>query len=141
MICVNTHLDFDPEVQRQSAEAIMLRLTALPDHLPAVVVGDFNTTPESECHRVFTGGGRLNAAHPPYFRNAFSPPFPGTHHGFTGSTSGDCIDWILCRGPIRPVSVAVVRKKFSGVFPSDHFPVYAKFSKKAANGGNGRLAR
>ena len=44
-----------------------------------------------------------------------------------GRTDGDHIDWILYRGNIAPVNYNVVASTFEGIYPSDHFPVYAKF--------------
>ena len=127
LICINTHFDFDATVQTQSAEFIMHRLADLPADLPAVLMGDFNNTPQSGCYKVFTGQNGKSVPNGPYFKSVFSPPFPGTHHGFTGSTHGDYIDWILCRGNVSASELTVIREKFSGIYPSDHFPIHAKF--------------
>lgn len=126
-LCANTHLDFDPSVQVESAKLIMDRLSEFPSDIPAVLAGDFNTTPLSLCHEIFTGDHAASEADAPCFKNAFQSPFPGTHHGFTGTREGDHIDWILYRGPIRPTDARVVRDFIDGVYPSDHFALYATF--------------
>ena len=107
----------------------MDRLRRLAADWPAILVGDFNAPPRSPCHAVFTGAeaetGPNKAAE--FFKNAFREPFPGTYHGFTGRPIGDHIDWILYRGRIIPRASRVVDKAVDGVYPSDHFPLYASF--------------
>ena len=127
IICVNTHLDFDPSVQRKSAKLIMDRLSRFPSDVPVIIVGDFNTTPFSPCYNIFTGHGQKSEEKECYFKNAFQKPFPGTHHGFTGSLNGDYIDWILYRGKIFKQDYRVIRDTIDGLYPSDHFPLYATF--------------
>jgi endonuclease/exonuclease/phosphatase family metal-dependent hydrolase len=127
LVCINTHFDFAEDVQTKSARLIMANLSKLPSQAPAVLLGDFNATPKQNCYGIFTGGGRESPPDGPWFKNAAVKPFPGTHHGFNGRTNGEHIDWILYRGRIAPVAYRVVEGLFAGVYPSDHFPVYATF--------------
>jgi endonuclease/exonuclease/phosphatase family metal-dependent hydrolase len=127
IICVNTHLDFDPSVQTTSAKLIMDRLQRFPSDVPVIMVGDFNTTPFSPCYKIFTGHGQKTETQKCYFKNAFKKPYPGTHHGFTGNINGDYIDWILYRGKIVKQDCRVIKNRIDGLYPSDHFPVYATF--------------
>ncbi len=129
VICISTHFDFAPEVQTRSAVIIMERLSRLPSDLPALIAGDFNTTPSGPCHRVFTGEEPVPSVRGPCFRNVFQPPFPGTFHGFTGK-AGDPIDWILFRGSLVPETAEVIADMPEGIYPSDHFPVRAAFRWK-----------
>lgn len=118
----NTHFDFDARVQEKSARLLLSRLAGQSNGLPAVLTGDFNTTPGSGCYRLLThplSGG---------FQNVFSPPFPGTHHGFTGEPK-DPIDWVLFRGDLVVTDAQVIRKQYHGKYPSDHFPVFAAFER------------
>jgi len=127
LICINTHFDFDAQVQTQSAELIIARLSRLPSGIPAVLFGDFNATPSDPCYQVFTGdrpGCNLPSSH---FKDAFCKPYPGTHHGFTGKSSGSHIDWILYRGKIAPLGGRVIQDRFEGRYPSDHFPLWVSF--------------
>ena len=130
LMCVNTHLDFDPSVQVESAKLIMKRLSGLSPDVPAILMGDFNATPEAPCYTVFTGQGRQAAEQGFYFKNAFTMPFPGTHHRFAGDSSGDHIDWILHRGGITLEECRVIQEQINGIYPSDHFPLYASFGWK-----------
>jgi len=63
-------------------------------------------------------------------KNAFEKPFPGTHHGFTGVSKGDHIDWVLYRGNLRVKDSTVIQDRFDGRYMSDHFPLYARFKWK-----------
>ena len=137
LICVNTHFDFDASVQLESAKIILRRLAQLPSELPAIIVADFNSTPSSSSHMIFAGEDAhllededING---PFFKNTFSKPFPGTHHGFTGDINGDHIDWILYRGGLIPDNYKVIHDTFDGVYISDHFPLCASFKWKNRN--------
>jgi len=116
--CANTHLDFDAEVQRRSADVIVGHLMALPRGMPTVLSGDFNATPQSACHRVFEQAG---------LKNVWDSRKPGTYHGFSGKVQGGCIDWILFGGGLSAVQAAVIRDRYAGRYPSDHFPIRAEF--------------
>ena len=128
VICINTHLDFDASVQVKSARLILDRLSHLPDDIPAILMGDFNTVPFSACYNVFTDSDGHPAVMAPCFKDAFSQPFAGTHHGFTGHTDGDHIDWILFRGNITVIRSRVIQDTFDNIYISDHFPLFAEFS-------------
>jgi endonuclease/exonuclease/phosphatase family metal-dependent hydrolase len=130
IICVNTHFDFDVAVQIESAGLIMERLSNQPSDRPIVLTGDFNAPPTSPGHMIFTGQHQKFLVKEPYFKNAFKAPFPGTYHGFTGRPDGDHIDWILYRGRIVPEDCGVIQDTFGGIYPSDHFPLYAQFSSR-----------
>ena len=130
LVCVNTHFDFDVSVQIESAKLIMKRPSDLPLEHPAILMGDFNATPETPCFAVFTGPDHPAAEEGVYFKSVFSGDFPGTHHGFTGNAEANHIDWLLHRGGITKKSSAVVQDRINGIYPSDHFPVYASFDWK-----------
>jgi endonuclease/exonuclease/phosphatase family metal-dependent hydrolase len=77
---------------------------------------------------IFTGGDqKLKAPNRLYFKNTFKEPYPGTRHGFTGNINGDHIDWILYRGGIILKESKIIYDVIDGGYPSDHYPLYAKF--------------
>ena len=132
LIIINTHFDFDEQIQIESAGFIMERLLNFPADIPAILVGDFNCKPSQACHKVFTGENQDLvdiAAHTQFFKPVFSEPYPGTHHGFTGQAGENQIDWIMYRGNLKPVKWGIIRDKFAGFYPSDHFPLYAVFEQ------------
>lgn len=124
VVCAVAHFDFRPGAQLRSAGVLLDRLDGfLADapETPVVLAGDFNASPSSPAYDHFTCRGG--------FRNAFSAPFPGTFHGFTGTAGSEHIDWVLHRGGLRVVG-ARVDSAGSGPeepFPSDHFPLRATF--------------
>jgi len=133
LICINTHLDFEPTVQVESAHLILRYLSLFPSEVPAILVGDFNAEPESEVYHVFSGGvqeGRSGEENT--FENALAPAYPGTYHGFTGVPDGRHIDWIMYRGNLDIISADVISNPIGGIFPSDHFPLQSDFRGGAA---------
>jgi endonuclease/exonuclease/phosphatase family metal-dependent hydrolase len=124
VICATTHFDFRPGTQLRSAGVLLDRLAVFagsPSEIPAVLAGDFNATPFSPAHDRFTRQGG--------FRNAFSPPFPGTFHGFTGKAGGEHIDWVLHRGDLGVAEARIETRAEDGPFPSDHFPLRVAFRR------------
>jgi endonuclease/exonuclease/phosphatase family metal-dependent hydrolase len=131
LIIANTHFDFTNTVQTQSASLILKRLSKISSGIPEILVGDFNATPQSSSYRIFTGQKKddtVNRAQ--FFKNAFKKPFPGTFHGFKENNTGDHIDWILYRGGLVLKKSKVIRGKINGLYPSDHFPLFAVFKRK-----------
>ena len=128
VICINTHLDFDVSVQVKSAHLILDRLSHLPDDVPVILMGDFNTGPFSPCYNIFMGHDDTSSVNAGDFKDAFKKPFTGTHHGFTGNTEGDHIDWILFRGNITLRNSRVILDTFKNIYISDHFSLRAEFS-------------
>lgn len=123
LICVNTHLDFDPDVQQRSAVLILQRILRHRLDMPALIMGDFNATPSSSCYAELTRDDEADR-----FRNAFDPAIQGgTHHAFNGCSHGAPIDWVLFRGDLKVRSTQTVKRKFRGYYPSDHFPLTATF--------------
>lgn len=117
----NTHLpyrDQDEAARVKGAQAIAQRLAALPAGVPVVLTGDFNTAPDSEVHAVLSR----------VLQDAWNtaPRVEGseaTFHGFTG-TADRRIDWIFVKGA-QVDSATSVTTRWSGRYPSDHFPVVA----------------
>ena len=95
---INTHFDFEPDVQRKSALLILERLRAQEPSGPTVLMGDLNAGPDAGCLAELTDGASG-------FRSALVYPCHGTHHGFSGIPQGPPIDWILYRGDLSVDSV------------------------------------
>lgn len=124
LIIVNTHFDFDSNVQVKSAQLIRKRLRRHSGKGPIILMGDFNATQDSACYLEFTSkvdDGR------PIFSNAFENSHIGTNHNFTGENNGEAIDWILYSGNLKVDNTQIVTSKFLGRYPSDHYPLTASF--------------
>jgi endonuclease/exonuclease/phosphatase family metal-dependent hydrolase len=109
-----------------AARVIKEQLDSYSDEIPTILMGDFNATPETLCYKWLTGQ-EVDGEVGPCFSETFTPPYPGTLHRFTGKPTGDYIDWILFRGPLRLHRCHVLQEPIEGVYPSDHFPVGADF--------------
>ncbi len=130
VLVINTHFDFDEQIQIESAGFIMERLLRFPSDIPVILMGDFNCNPSQSCHKVFTGEyyeAEKTVQDMEFFKPVFPEPYSGTHHGFSGQAGKDQIDWIMYRGNLKPVRWGIIRDKFAGYYPSDHFPLYAVF--------------
>ena len=136
LIFATTHLDFDAEVQVQSAKLILQRITGISETMPAILAGDFNAVPGSSCGLALTGQLAEKPVQGPCFQLAFKPPYPATHHGFTGRKQGPHIDWILHRGGLIPVESQVIQEPVHGIFLSDHYPVCGIFKMADSDASN-----
>ncbi len=118
LIICNTHFDFDESVQEQSARLVVSFLEEFPDDRPVLIVGDFNCSPGSGAYRLFKAAR---------FSEVFENNHGTTFHEFKGIETQMHIDWILYRGPLQLMHKKVLTDSFDGRFPSDHYPVAARF--------------
>ena len=117
----NTHLpyrDEDEAARLKGAQAIARRLATLPDDVPVVLTGDFNTTPDSEVHAVLARTLQDAWTTAPRVEG-----IDATFHGFTGKADRR-IDWIFVRGA-QLESITSVTTRWNNRYPSDHFPLVA----------------
>ena len=129
---VATHLDFDSRIQAASTGLIRERLDALAPAMATVIAGDFNALPGTPAHQALTADPVAGRRAGPGFKDVLGPPYPGTHHGFTGSRDGDYIDWILYRGALEVKESGVLQTPLQGRHLSDHYPVWAAFDWQEA---------
>ena len=120
---INTHLDHVSEAARREG-ARMIREFFFPLHLPLILVGDFNESPDETVYREFIDGDSplqdtWRQVHPPEEEAT-------TQHGFDGRPRGSRIDWILTTPPFVVRRVAIVTDNQEGRYPSDHFPYEAE---------------
>lgn len=123
IILINTHFDFEASVQLKSAQIIIEKLSHLPRDIPVLLMGDFNTEPGSPCYNEFTTKNKWGII----LKDIFPGKFSCTHHAFTGTCKGGHIDWLLYCGNINLKNRKIIKDKFKGAYPSDHFPVWALF--------------
>jgi endonuclease/exonuclease/phosphatase family metal-dependent hydrolase len=118
VLAVNTHLDYGSELARaKSAELILNFVKSFADVDGIVITGDFNDTIDGVIREFTEGHGYIDAL-------AAVNETGATAHGFTGQGSVR-IDYVLVSPSFRAMRGGVVTKKFGGIFPSDHFPIYA----------------
>lgn len=119
-VAVNTHFDFLPSVQEESAKIIVQKLAVYHDSgIPVIITGDFNALPGSPGYREFMASGKL--------KEVFYGEYSGTYHGFSGESSDRHIDWVMYRGSLELVSRRMIVDQYQGGYLSDHYPVLAEF--------------
>lgn len=120
----DTHLPYrtkDEDLRERDAHILLKHIAKVPDSLPVIVTGDFNSTPDKPTHAIMTKvlhDARLSA--PVHYGPLH------TFHGFTGHPT-ERIDYIFYRG-LNAQDVRTVTTHKGKVYPSDHFPVVADFT-------------
>jgi endonuclease/exonuclease/phosphatase family metal-dependent hydrolase len=119
----NTHFPHRPqdaEARLKCAGVIVERMNRLPQDVPFVMTGDFNSPAGGDVFKLFTA--QLKDS----WDTAAKRSGPeGTNSGFAGRTTGRRIDWILYRGAWRAVEAETITRNEKGRYPSDHFPIFA----------------
>ena len=122
----NTHFDHrSEEARKQTARLLARHVRKLPKSSIVVVTGDFNAQAEhSEPWHLLTKYGLSDS-----WLTAERTKGPAvTWSGFEAPTdSVNRIDWILHRGPLIVSACETVLYNNNGRFPSDHYPVFARF--------------
>ena len=114
---VNVHFEHRSRSNRhQSAALVAGRLASVIGAGGAVVLaGDINDITGSRTHAILRGAGF-----------AFLPVTGSTYHLNRGLNLVPAIDHIALAGPLRAAGQPVViRRRFGGIWPSDHYPVLA----------------
>ncbi len=127
LLVLNTHFAHDSdEARKKSAELIRKRLLELaPEGACILITGDFNSVPDSEPYRILLGEG--DTALQDAMTATGTVPV-GTFHGFNGPTAGgQPIDWILFGKGLQALEYKVMNGQYANTYPSDHFPVMARF--------------
>lgn len=120
---LNTHFDHQSAAARLMGAQQLAAFGARFPGLPVVVTGDFNAGLESEPILHFLSSG-FTAAKPEV------GPF-GTFTGFrVGSVDGEMIDHVFYDRRWSLESVLIDRRVVDGRYPSDHFPVVARLSRR-----------
>lgn len=130
VLALNTHFCHrSDEARARSARLILERLENISDGNPdaTLLMGDFNCPPGSPPHVTLTDpeSGRFQDV-----QILTGSPEQRTFNGFreAESSEGRPIDWILVRGSLKPTEYRVLTEKLNGVIPSDHHPVFARFT-------------
>ncbi len=129
----SAHLDHVSALARSESSALIVRkvqdLCKWFHCANAVVMGDFNTTPEFE---PACGGHFVES----WLRDAYAeaPDRPkqagGSFHDFSGVAIASIgrIDWIWIGGFVKSRSAGLYTQKKGKFYPSDHFPVFCNLT-------------
>lgn len=117
-LVVNTHLDHESEPARQKGAAMIVDFVKERAAGSLVVVtGDFNAAPGSVAVQAMLSAGLVDAL-------AHAGDAGPTYHGYKG-TGGERIDYVFADPRLVVRGGGVFRDRVGGLFPSDHYPIYA----------------
>lgn len=118
----NTHLDHKgPVAMQKGAELVALKANELFPGKTAVFTGDFNITPDSAPCKAVKDGGFTDSRD-----IAKDTDKDNTFHGYNSGDKGQSvIDYVFVRDVKSVEKFAVIREKIDGIYPSDHWAVYA----------------
>ncbi|MBC7773522.1 MAG: nuclear transport factor 2 family protein [Pyrinomonadaceae bacterium] len=140
----NVHLDHESQPSREKSVWLLLGHIARRATKDQVVwTGDFNAGEANPAVANVKGevapGNKAEGFEPsleraalPVFVDSFRLRFPdertvGTFNAFKGLAGGDKIDYIFVPRETRTLEAIINRTSKDGRYPSDHFPVSAKF--------------
>lgn len=127
----NTHFDHRSELARQqSAHLVWSRVRAKQEI--TFLTGDFNCTEGSLAWQYLTGKMELNSSGTGDFTDVWHVAEErknpvSTYHGYHGpQEANQRIDWVLMRPALSVLKAETVIYQKNGLYPSDHFAVYAE---------------
>ena len=131
----NTHL----EVSSETARFLQLRLICCQisrwqekDPLPTILMGDFNTDPNSRSIHALIDNG---FDHPNVRLKSVAEGIKGgTFHFFKGGMGKRRIDYIFASEEFHTLSTEIIRRSYDNEYPSDHYPIIATLALSEAGG-------
>jgi endonuclease/exonuclease/phosphatase family metal-dependent hydrolase len=125
----NTHFDhIGIQARKNSATLILQEIERLnTSRSPVILMGDFNSGPESEPIKIITGKFQDSKV----ADKSMSMVPDGTFNGFGAvKPATERIDFIFTGYGARAINYHVIRELKEGRYASDHFPVVAEVSLK-----------
>jgi len=123
-VVLNAHFDHEGVVaRRESAKLLVARGRALAGTLPLIVLGDFNSTPDSEAYATVAAAlrdARSISQSPPY------GPLATFNDFNVAKPAEERIDYIFLSPQWKVLRYAVLTDSIDARYPSDHFPVLAR---------------
>lgn len=122
----NVHFDHEGVVaRRESARLLVRKVAQIAGSAPAIVLGDFNSTPDTE--QIATMTAALRDATQLSETPVYGPT--GTFNGFRFDAPAlDRIDYLFLSPGWRVLRLGVLTDSLHGRYPSDHFPVLARLA-------------
>lgn len=127
-VYLNMHWDHeDVPAREKTASLVRERLATIARDVPTIVTGDLNSFEDTKAFAALVGidgPGRPLAdsyreVHPQRAEDEAS------FDNWKGTTKGSRIDFILHTAEFVPSAAEIVRTKYEGLWPSDHYPVTA----------------
>jgi len=137
----NTHFDNRSQPSREKSIRLMMQYVVNRKHDdPFILTGDFNVSKKNPVIKYLKGQLKEDNS-PIVVADTFRMLHPdatsvGTLHGFKGRTDRRKIDHIFVPPSTKILEAAIIRSNQAGRYPSDHFPVTARFVLKEMAGSN-----
>lgn len=121
----NMHLDHKEESTRVMQIEVFIQefKKIYKNNLPCIIMGDFNTDPNSQVRKILQNSF-LNLKDP--WVNFYSRE-KSSHHAFSGKDIGSRIDWILSSPELTCSNLQMETRNEHPIYPSDHYPIVASF--------------
>lgn len=127
LLVMNTHFDHvSQEARMKSIRLIAETIKKYPLY-PLILMGDFNVTDDNPVYSFVTDSIGLRDAWTGSGQT--TGPESNTFHGWKNTEGTGRIDYIFSGPGLNPMKSFVNKKKYGNIFPSDHFPVEAIFSR------------
>lgn len=123
---LDLHLDHVAQLAKEQQIKLVMEESAQYDaEFPQLLAGDYNADMKNEVIKIIKSSGWTDT-----FAAVNGEIEPGrTTHGFQGPKvkpgKNGRIDFIFSRGPIKTTSSKIVKDEVGGVYPSDHYFIYA----------------
>ena len=118
LIFASTHFDLIPEAIEAAARLVADWAREVARQTPVIVCGDFNAGKGSTAYATLTSGA---------LRDVAPQLLAGTFHDYGRANPRTSIDWMLVSDGLEAVSTGIDAYERDGLYPSDHFPVWARF--------------
>ncbi len=121
-VVFNTHLDHISDEARIKGIGVVLDKIAQFGGLPSMIMGDFNAGEDSTTYKNVTKDF-LDAKY-----QLENPMISCTFQDFGKDLDHECLDYfMISKTGIKVEDYKVVTDTYDGVYPSDHFPIFAEF--------------
>lgn len=120
----NVHYDhIGQQAREESSRLLLQKIGELnTEHLPIVLLGDFNVTPDNPAYTTITSGALLADARLISQIPAYGPK--GTFNGFRWNFEPNAvIDHIFVSNHYNVLKHGIITDNYGLKYPSDHFPV------------------
>tara|TARA_R110002072_G_scaffold1989_5_gene16630 strand:+ start:87116 stop:87814 length:699 start_codon:yes stop_codon:yes gene_type:complete len=127
-LVVNCHLDHVlGETRLEQIKVLIKEVTKINSNkLPLIIMGDFNESPTGQVRNEVLS--KLDLKDPwidlKIQETSSFHKFDGIDNSHNG---GSRIDWILTSKDITNLNIRLDKSSREGIYPSDHFPVFAEF--------------
>ncbi len=122
----NLHLDHvSNEAKEGQIKVVLEEAAQYQSDFPQILTGDFNVGMDSKVYRDVIAAGWKDS----YVQVKGNETPEGTTHGFKGNDpnrkKSKKIDFIFLNGPLKAIDSNIIKDRYKGVLPSDHYFVSA----------------